>query len=185
MHPVGPDIPWDVRDNAAGSDRHQPLPGTSATPEKNLFRSWVTTSVQQLDQERVHHQAARHGYAFVGTSATQSGPAVHDGGPQRRAEVPGLQPDRFRQLRAFDPTDPPDGVDQDLPLELHLGVDADVLPLAAPTALRDVPTARLDACRGRRHHSGHPGGQVVPALSHDRGDYLLAWEGAFHEHHLS
>jgi hypothetical protein len=103
----------------------------------------------------------------VGSAAPERGAAVDDEGSDGRPITGGGQRHRISQGRIVDARDSPQGVADDVELELRLHLRRDVLPPATAASRAGERTRRRDAIGGRVEYRGNSCPQHVGTIGRD------------------
>jgi hypothetical protein len=169
-------------DLGAARQRHrQPVPGPGAAAQDHLLGLAVAAVYQQLLEQRVDDQAARHRDRLVAAGSPVAGPAAGDGCPQARPVARRGQFDGAGGRGMGDPPGPAQRRRDRLLLQCPLAGEAHVLPLAASAAPGELRAGRHHAQGGRLEDLDRPGAEVGRALAEHGGDHPLAREGTAQE----
>lgn len=129
----------------------------------------------------MHDEAAVYANQVVGAHAPEPYTPADDCGAQRGPVRPRLQRDCRLRDRRIDPTQPAEGVSDDLLFVVMLGRHAHVLPLAATASFPDMRAGRRHPDGGILQYLLDPGGGVAGMFGLDASRDQLSGKGALHE----
>ncbi len=140
---VGPDVLGYVHRHRPGHRGGEPLAGAGPAPEQHLVGVTVATAPDELLDERMGDEALVDLDDAVRAVPPEAGAPVGDRGVDGGAEAGRVEGHGRAQRRRRGAVLQPERLGHDRALQLPLGVEADVLPLAGPAAVLHLRARRV------------------------------------------